>query len=169
MQCQCFLSLGGNCSQQRLGIPVCAAMVTWVTPLCGGSNPVFCRGQTEIRHVCQRTKCAQEVEETDLKCQKVRRKWTNWRMRREKKNLSTVWVNRAIWLSIIRDADDCRPVIEIPKANIDSSWSRHSFRLWNMLLLHHFLPLPFIPIGHVDQSGQKEKLQHLKQTEIFLI
>lgn len=58
----------------------------------------------------------------------VRRKLTNERQgrRREKENLSTAWVNRAIWLSIIRDADDWRPVIEIPKANIDSSWSRRS-------------------------------------------
>lgn len=43
-----------------------------------------------------------------------------------KANLGTAWVNRAIWLSIIRDADDCKPVIEIPKANIDSSWRRRS-------------------------------------------
>lgn len=49
--------------------------------------------------------------------------------RREKGDLSPVWVNRAIWPSIIRDADDWRPVIEIPKANIDSSWSRRSFGL----------------------------------------
>lgn len=49
--------------------------------------------------------------------------------RREKEDLSPVWVNRAIWPSIIRDADDWRPVIEIPKANIDSSWSRRSFGL----------------------------------------
>lgn len=47
-------------------------------------------------------------------------------MGREKGNLGTAWVNRAIWLSIIRNADDWRPVIEIPKANIDSSWSRRS-------------------------------------------
>lgn len=59
----------------------------------------------------------------------VRRKLTNrtqGRTRGEKERLSTAWVNRAIWLSIIRDADDWRPVIEIPKANIDSSWSRRS-------------------------------------------
>lgn len=59
----------------------------------------------------------------------VRRKLTNrtqGRTRGEKERLGTAWVNRAIWLSIIRDADDWRPVIEIPKANIDSSWSRRS-------------------------------------------
>lgn len=59
----------------------------------------------------------------------VRRKPTDekrGRMRGEKESLGTAWVNRAIWLSIIRDADDWRPVIEIPKANIDSSWSRRS-------------------------------------------
>lgn len=55
---------------------------------------------------------------------------------------SAVWVNRAIWPSIIRDADDWSPVIEIPKANIDSSWSRRSFGLWHTPLLQRFLPPP---------------------------
>lgn len=72
---------------------------------------------------------------------------------REKENLSRVWVNRAIWPSIIRDADDCRPVIEIPKANIDSSWSGRSFGLWHELLLHYFLPLLFIQVGQMDYSS----------------
>lgn len=61
------------------------------------------------------------------------------RVRREMENLGSAWVNRAIWLSIIRDADDCRPVIEIPKANIDSSWSRRS-----SLTLTHASP-PLLP------------------------
>ena len=80
-----------------------------------------------------------------------------WRKRTEKENLSPVWVNRAIWPSIIRDADDWRPVIEIPKANIDSSWSRRSFGLWHTSLLHYFLPLPSIQVEQMDYSGWGKK------------
>lgn len=90
-------------------------------------------------------KCSQSVSKSE-------KKWKFWGTSREKENLSRVWVNRAIWLSIIRDADDCRPVIEIPKANIDSSWSRHSFGLWHKPLLHYFLPLLFIWRGQMDYS-----------------
>lgn len=41
MQRHCFLSLAGNSAEQRVGIPGSAAMVTWVTALCGGSYPGF--------------------------------------------------------------------------------------------------------------------------------
>lgn len=139
MQRHCFLSLAGNSVGQRVGIPGSAAMVTWVTALCGGSYPGFYGWQTERKDVCKRTKCAHigDKWKTNMcerrskwkEMREVRRKPANERQgrtRRETENLGTAWVNRAIWLSIIRDADDCRPVIEIPKANIDSSWSRRS-------------------------------------------
>lgn len=51
-----LFSLTGNSTGQSTGIPVCAAMVTWVTALRGGSHQGFYRGWTETRDACMGTK-----------------------------------------------------------------------------------------------------------------
>lgn len=183
MQRHCFLSLVWNRAGQRVGIPGSAAMVTWVTALCGGSYPGF-SGWPRERMFVNKKKKEQNVSTFEVASggQNIGKRLIEWEETRELKrtprnekqgrmgreNLSTAWVNRAIWLSIIRDADDCRPVIEIPKANIDSSWSRRSLWLWHTPLLHYFLPLPSIQVRQMDYTGwetereKKKKLHRIK-------
>ena len=63
-----------------------------------------------------KTKYGTTEQLDEKKWEKLRGKLISERQGRtegEKETLCTAWVNRAIWLSIIRDADDWRPVIEI--------------------------------------------------------
>lgn len=179
MQRHCFLSLVWNRAGQRVGIPGSAAMVTWVTALCGGSYPGF-SGWPRERMFVKKKKKEQNVSTFEVASggQNIGKRLIEWEETRELKrtprnekqgrmgreNLSTAWVNRAIWLSIIRDADDCRPVIEIPKANIDSSWSRRSLWLWHTPLLHYFLPLPSIQVRQMDYTGWETEREKKKKT-----
>lgn len=83
MHCHWFLSLffiTGNSTGQSTGIPVCAAMVTWATALCGGSHQGFYRGWTEMRDIWKREKCVQKgfmwenkAGEIESECKQVRK------------------------------------------------------------------------------------------------
>lgn len=169
--CHCFLSLETALDKVRASQPV----LPWLPgpQLCVvGHIKAFTQdrqkgGLSERGKMCTKWFDVKKKKQQkwSQSVNKLEKKWKCWGTSREKENLSRVWVNRAIWLSIIRDADDCRPVIEIPKANIDSSWSRHSFGLWHKPLLHYFLPRLFIRLGQMDYSLWKKKKRKKKETK----